>query len=239
VPSDTRGDGEIGNRLLKALPRDEYERLAPHLEAVRPELKQTLYAYEEPIPDVYFLHEGVVSLIQFLDGEEPVEVATVGNEGMVGLPVFHGADRTPARAFVQIPGEAMRMERETFRRLVTPGSPLHDLLHRYTQALMVQLAQNSACNRRHSIEQRFAKWLCLTQDRVRGNEFPLTQEFLAQMLGVRRAGVSEVASRVQQEGLIHYHRGQVIIVDLEGLRARTCECYRIIRSEFDQMVGSD
>jgi CRP-like cAMP-binding protein len=158
---------------------------------------------------------------------------------MVGLPVFLGADATAGTAFMQIPGDATRLSAGDFRQLVYPGTALHDLLHRYIQALMVLMAQNAACNRRHPIDQRCARWLCMTHDRVNGDTFQLTQEFLGQMLGVRRASVSEVASRLQEDGLIRYSRGQIEVVDRAGLEARACDCYRIIRDAFEQMLDSN
>jgi hypothetical protein len=177
-----------------------------------------------------------MSMIQLTEGSEPLEVATVGREGLVGLPVFLGTDTMPGVCLCQIPGDGSRIAADDFRRLVQPGTCLHDLIHRYIQALMVLMAQNSACNRRHPIDQRCARWLCMTRDRVNGDTFPLTQEFLAQMLGVRRAGVSDVARRLQEDGLIRYSRGRMEVVDRAGLEARTCECYRIIRDAFEQML---
>lgn len=165
-----------------------------------------------------------------------MEVATVGREGVVGLPVFLGTDSTAGTALSQIPGTASRITADDFRQLAHPGTVLHDLLHRYIQALMVLMAQNGACNRRHPIEQRCARWLCMTHDRVTGDTFPLTQEFLGQMLGVRRAGVSEVEGRLQADGLIRYSRGHIEIVDRPGLQARACGCYAIIRDAFDRML---
>lgn len=226
-----------GNRLLDGVPSAEYERLEPHLEPVTLDLKQSLYRSNEPITHVYFVDDGVASLLQPLGGAEPVEVATVGKEGMVGIPVFLGAESTQGRCFAQISGHARRMTAERFNELVTPGTSLHEILHRYTQALMVLMAQNGACNRRHGIVQRYARWLAMTRDRMSGDTFPLTQEFLGQMLGVRRAGVSEAAGQLQAEGLIRYSRGQIEVLDRSGLETRSCDCYWIIRSEFERMIN--
>jgi CRP-like cAMP-binding protein len=226
-----------GNRLLAALPPDEYARLAPSLETVALTLKQQLYASEQPITHLYFPVEGVVSLVQGdLDGQV-VEVATVGNEGMVGLPVFLGQESTPGEAFVQIVGAAQRLSAAVFRREVGPGTPLHALLHRYTQALMVQMAQNAACNRLHPIDVRCARWLAMTRDRVPTDTFALTQEFLALMLGTRRAAVSEAAGALQEAGLIRYARGVITILDREGLEAAACACYGIIRTQYERALG--
>ena len=168
-----------------------------------------------------------------------IEIATVGNEGMIGLPVFLGGDTIPGQAIVQVPGEALRIESATFRKIALNSEPLRRLLEHYTQALFVFVSQSVACNRVHDISQRCARWLLLTQDRVGSNQFFLTQEFLAQMLGVRRASVSEVASIFQQDGIITYTRGEITILDREALEACTCECYRIVRDEFVRVVGAD
>ncbi len=225
------------NRLLAALPPEAYEQLPPVLEHVALSFKQTLQEPDIPMSHVYFPLSGVVSILVVLEDETSIEVATVGNEGMVGLPVFLGSDAMPTRSIVQIPGEALRMSSETFGQTLTHLEPLRDILQRYTQAMFMLVAQSVACNRVHNISQRCARWLLTTQDRVGTNEFPLTQEFLSEMLGVRRAGVSEVASELQQAGLIRYHRGIITIMDREGLEARSCECYRIINEEFEHSLG--
>lgn len=165
------------NRLLAALPLEEYERLLPKLESVSLPLKQVLYEPDRPIEYVYFVNHGVISLVTIMEDSTIVEIATVGNEGMVGLAVFLGGDTIPYRAFVQIRGDAMRMKADVFKYLVNQGSPLHSLLQRYTQALFNQVAQSAACNRVHSIEERCSRWLLMTRDRVNSDDFPLTQEF--------------------------------------------------------------
>jgi CRP-like cAMP-binding protein len=231
------GPTRRGNRLLAALPPDEYARLAPHLETVALSFKLVLYAPDEPITHLYFPTEGVASLLQFNTDGTAVEAATVGNEGMVGLPVFLGLESTPGQAVVQIAGAGQRIPWNVFRREVQAGTPLHDLLHRYTQALMVQMAQGAACNRLHSITERCARWLAMTRDRVRGDEFALTQEFLAQMLGTRRAAVSEAASALQEAGLIRYTRGTIRVLDRAGLEEAACACYGIIRTQYERALG--
>ncbi len=164
-----------------------------------------------------------------------VEVGTVGNEGMVGLPVFLGRESVPLETFCQVPGRAVRMRSEVLRTEVHPGDKLHGLLRRFTQATFVFAARSSACNRLHSVGQRASRWLLHTHDRVGSDEFPLTQEFLALMLGVRRASVSGVAGDFREAGLISYSRGTIRVLDRIGLEARSCECYRIIREEFDRL----
>jgi CRP-like cAMP-binding protein len=230
-------DRPAGNRLLAALPADDYARLLPHLETISLPFKQILHAPDEPIAHVYFVTEGVVSLVHFSAEGTAVEVATIGNEGMVGLPVFLGAESTPGQALAQVPGAALRMPAAVFRRAVPPGSPLHALLQRYTHALMVQMAQGVACNRLHPIAARAARWLLQTRDRVRTDAFPLTQEFLAEMLGTRRAAVSQAAGQLQRAGLITYARGVITIRDRTRLEEAACACYGIIRTAYDRVVG--
>jgi CRP-like cAMP-binding protein len=226
------------NRLLRALSLPMLERLLPQLEPVTLGLKDLLVVRDEPIPFVYFPLAGVVSLVSTLAAGASVEVATVGNEGLVGLSRFLRADSMPFTALVQVPGEGVRLQAEAFDRLLdeTP-SEFSQLLHRYTQALFNQVAQHVVCNRTHPIAQRCARWLLLTHDRVGGTEFLLTQEFLGQMLGVRRASVTEVAGRLQQAGLIRYRRGIIHALDRAGLEAASCECYNIIKQEYDRLLG--
>jgi CRP-like cAMP-binding protein len=224
------------NRLLAALPTREYKRLQPHLEHIALELRQLLFEVDVPIEHVYFPENIVVSILAVMPDGSAVEVATAGREGMVGLPVFLGSDRMTAQAFVQVPGHAWRMSAAALREHSRRSPGLRALLERYTQALFTQVSQGSACNRLHPLEERCARWLLMTQDRVGSGEFPLTQQFLSQMLGVRRAGVSEAASTLQREGFIRYNRGRVVIEDRKGLEAAACECYGIIRAEFDRLL---
>lgn len=226
------------NRLLAALPTEEYSRLVAHMEPIHLQLRQSLYEPEEPIKNVYFIRSAVVSLLSLMEDGSAVEVGTVGNEGMVGLPVFLGAKSIPGLAMAQIAGEALKMRVDVFKAQVTPSSELYSLLQRYTQALFNLIAQVAACNRLHSVEERLCRWLLMTQDRVGSSEFPLTQEFIAQMLGVRRPSVSLVATTLQKAGLIRYIRGQMTLLDREGLEAASCECYAIIQREFERLVNS-
>lgn len=229
----------ITNRLLAALPAVERTQLTQHMEYVALEFKQVLYRPNEQIPYVYFPINNVNSLIVTMTDGRAVEVGTVGNEGMVGLPVFLGAPMTTGLAISQIPGDALRMSSESFdKEVMRLDGALYRLLHLYTQAMFVQTAQGAACNRLHSIEQRFCRWLLMTHDRVGWDTFPLTQEFLSQMLGIRRAGVSIVAAAIKQAGLIHYERGMMTVLDRAGLEATTCECYEVIQSEYDRVFVS-
>lgn len=230
---------QVKNRLLASLPKKEYEGLAPYLEPISLNLKQELYQPNVPIDFVYFPLGGLFSLLSLTKTGELIEVATVGNEGMVGLPVFLGAMQIPGIAMVQVASEALRMRSEDLQTQVTPGTTLYAVLHRYTQALFNLIAQSALCNRVHSIEQRCCRWLLLTHDRVGCDEFPFTHEFLSQMLGVRRAGVSEVASRLQNAGLISYYYGKITIVDRVGLEATSCECYEVTKLEFERLIGDN
>ncbi len=224
------------NRLLTSLPEAALASLRPHLEPVEVPLREVLFNVDVPIEHVYFPEDTVVSILGVMPDGTAVEVATVGREGMVGLPVFLGAERTSSHAMVQVPGRAHRVEAAAFRAQVQRSSGMRDVLDRYTQAMFTLLAQGAACNRLHSIEERCARWLLLTQDRVGADSFPLTQQFLSQMLGVRRAGVSEVAAELQREGLLTYRRGYITIEDRARLEAASCECYGVIRSEFARLL---
>ncbi|HEY7064409.1 MAG TPA: Crp/Fnr family transcriptional regulator [Chloroflexota bacterium] len=224
------------NRLLAALPRESYGRLRPKLEQVALRLKDILWEKDAPITHVYFPLNGVISMISIMDDGAAVEVGTVGNEGLVGVPVVLGATRTPLRAFAQVPGVALRMRSDDLRDELNDNPPLRDLLQRYTQALFVMLAQASACNRAHATSQRMALWLLMCLDRVGADTFPLTQEFLAMMLGVRRATVTQEAGRFQEMGAIAYHRGILTVTDRPLLEA-ACECYGLIRREYERLLG--
>jgi CRP-like cAMP-binding protein len=178
-----------------------------------------------------------MSLLAVADGDVLAEVATIGNEGLVGVPVFLGAGTIPALAFVQIPGESLRVPVPAFREQAAPGRPLHLVVQRYTQALFNQVAQAVVCNVAHTAEQRCCRWILMTRDRVSRDEFPLTHEFLAQMLAVRRATVTETAGALQREGLIRYRRGIMEVKDLDRLEQRACGCYRTIRREYERLLG--
>ena len=225
------------NRILAALPPEEMEMLKPLLEAVALPFRQNIYETDRPVDHVYFLHRGVASMVTDMPDGLSVEIATVGPEGMVGIPILLGAERMASKAFMQVPGEGVRMEADAFRDVIGRCPALNRLLLRYTLALMTLLAQNAACNRMHAVEERCSRWLRLTQDRVRTASFPLTQEFLAQMLGVRRPTVSIAAGMLARAGLITYVRGNITILDRPGLEAATCDCYRIIAREFEQLLG--
>lgn len=226
-----------GNRILDALPPKDYDRLLPALSPVSLELKRVLLEPGKAIDTVYFPVRTIVSLLTTMDDGSAVEVASIGNEGIVGVPVFLGAQALGARDFyqVQLPGQAVAMAARSFLK-ATGRDPLRGMVHRYTQALFSQVTQRVACIGQHSIEERCSRWMLLTHDRVGGDEFFLTQEFLAQMLGVRRASVTVAAGNLQKAGFIRYSLGRVAIVNREGLENASCECYRIIRTESDRLL---
>jgi CRP-like cAMP-binding protein len=224
------------NFILGALPDEEYARLRERLEPVDLDLKQMIYETDQPIRHAYFPTSAVLSMISQVDGAAAVEVATIGREGMAGLPVFLGVGASPNTIFAQIPGVALRMRAEQLRDVLAGDGALHRQLHRYIQATMVQLSQNVACNRLHSTEERAARWLLMTADRVGAERFPLTQDFLAQMLGVRRATVSITAGLLHNAGLISYKRGVITVDDRAGLEDAACDCYGIVRDEFQELA---
>lgn len=227
------------NRILNALTRAEFEHLTPHLERARLSGGETLYRPEEPITHVYFPDRGTVSLVSVFEGGGMVEVGMVGNEGMFGVCVFLGSLTTPLLAQVQLPGEGYRMRSDALKREFAKGGLLQDMLLRYTQAFITQVSQVAACNRAHTLEQRLAKWLLMCQDRAHSNELELTHEFISEMLGIRRAGVTEAALQFREAGLIRYQRGHITILDRAGLESASCECYPVLKREFARLVGGN
>lgn len=215
----------IANSLLAALPRRSYLQLLPGLVPVDLAFGKVLYEPGKPIRDVYFPSESLVSLLTLVEGHMELEVGMVGREGMVGIPLALGIDKSPVRALVQGGGPALRMNAADFRREFGRSPPLRRELHRYVHALMTQISQTAGCNRFHVVQSRLARWLLMTRDRVRSGEFRMTQEFLSNMLGVRRVGVTEAASALQRRELIEYSRGNIKILDHTGLEDAACACY--------------
>lgn len=224
------------NRLLSSLPRDVQIRLLPRMEKISFSLKQILYDAGQPIAHVYFPLSGVISLLITLKGGETVEVATTGNEGVVGTSLLLGTERSSFKAVCQVTGQALKMRADAFRRSVEEHPELGALVRRYAQALVDQIAQTTACNHVHSVQARMCRWLLMTHDRVGADEFHLTQEFLAQMLGVRRPSVTVAAGLLQKAGLIRYQRGRIRITDRPALESGACECYETVRQEFDRLL---
>jgi len=237
-PSKQQPPSPLGNRILAALPKPAYKRIMLQMERVVLENGQLAYDVNKPIKFIYFPLTGVFSLVTFMEDGEGVEVATIGNEGMVGLPLFLGVDRTSGKEFTQVPGDSLRMTASAFKKHISRQGPLTRTLQLYTQALMVQISQGMARNGIHSMKQRCARWLLMTQDRVASETFPLSQEFLALMLGVRRGGVNKVATELKQAGLIQYSRGVISILKRKELEDSSCECYRVIKKEFDRLLGT-
>jgi CRP-like cAMP-binding protein len=227
------------NRLLRAIPNDQYTQLLPYLEPVELSNKQVLWHANATIHSLYFPRTCVLSLLTPLVDEQPVEAATVGREGMAGVPVVLGVRMTNAEAVAQVPGDAVRVDAERFMAHVRQGDgALFGILLRYAQALQEQIAQSVACNRHHSIDERCARWLLMTQDRVGADQFPLTQEFLSFMLGVRRASVTVAAGMLQQAGMIRYQRGRITVLDRAQLEAVSCECYAVVQRRYEQFLGT-
>ena len=225
------------NRLLATLPKNEYKRLLPKLKTVNLVLGEELYHPGETIKYVYFPNDSIISLISELSETSWLEVGMVGNEGMAGLPVFMGASSSSTLALVQGSGTAMRMSSEAVRKEANRLGSLHRLLHRYSHSLLTQVTQSSACNRFHLVDARLARWLLMTNDRLGLEEFPLTQEFLSTMLGVRREGVSKAAGALQAARLIRYSRGMITVLNRRGLEAKSCNCYTIIKAETDAYLN--
>lgn len=230
--------GTQSNRLLACLAMKDRERLLPHLEPVVLEYRDPLYEARQRIEFVYFIESGVASLVNEMENGAAVEVGTVGNEGIVGLPILLGDEVAPTCVYVQVPGQALRMRTEIFREELRRSGSLRDLMLRYAHAFFNQVAQSAACAHLHSLGKRCCRWLLMTHDRMSSDEFLLTQEFLAMMLGVRRPGVTQAASVLRRAKLIHYRHGHVTILDREGLESRACECYAVSKAEFDRLLGA-
>ncbi len=225
------------NRLLSLLPPKDYQRLRPHLQRIPLEYRKSLYRARKPIDFVYFIESGVGSLVNTMSNGDAAEVGTVGNEGVVGLPLLLGDDRAPTSIYVQVPGVGLRMKAPLFARELARSASMRTVMLHYAHALFNQVAQSAACNHFHPIQKRCCRWLLMTHDRMRSDEFLLTQEFLAMMLGVQRTGVSAAAGGLQRAGLIRYRRGVVTILDRPGLLRRSCECYGVSKREFDRLLG--
>ena len=221
----------VANRLLAALPEKEYQRLLPELEQVKLSFAEVLYKPGTSILYVYFPNDSIVSLLAEVAECSTLEVGLVGNEGMAGISVFMGLNTSRYRALVQGAGTAMRMKASALRTESDRVGSLHRLLRRYAHSLLTQVSQSAACNRFHTVDARLARWLLMTRDRLRSDEFRLTQEFMSNMLGVRREGVTRAASALQRQKLISYSRGRITVLDRDGLEAVSCKCYKIIKAE--------
>lgn len=226
------------NHLLDALSLEEYERLLPQLELVEMRLGEALYESGGKLQHVYFPTTSIVSLLYVMEDGASAEIAVVGNEGILGIALFMGGETTPSRAVVQSAGFGYRLKAQLLKQEFNRSGLMMHLLLRYTQALITQMAQTAVCNRHHSVEQQLCRWLLLSLDRLASNELTMTQELIANMLGVRREGVTEAAGKLQRAGLIDYSRGHIKVLDRPGLEVRVCECYQVVKDEFDRLLPS-
>jgi CRP-like cAMP-binding protein len=226
----------LGNHLLSVLPEAEWERIGPHIVEVDMPLGQVVYESGDRLHHVYFPSTAIVSLLYVMENGASGEIAIVGNEGVVGVALFMGGETTPSRAVVQSAGKAYRLEARILKEEFHRAGPTQRLLLRYTQALITQMAQTAVCNRHHSIDQQLCRWLLLSIDRLPSNELKMTQELIANMLGVRRPGVTEAAMKLQDAGLIRYSYGHIEVLDRPGLEKRVCECYAVVKREFDRLL---
>jgi CRP-like cAMP-binding protein len=224
------------NFLLAALPDLEWRRWQPLLEQVEMPLGQVLYESGGTLTHVYFPITSIVSLLYVMEDGASAEIAVVGKEGIVGISLFMGGGSTPSRAVVQSAGQCFRLKARTLKDEFDRSGPVLHLLLRYTQALITQMSQTAVCNRHHSLEQQLCRWLLLSLDRLQGDELVMTQELIANMLGVRRGGVTEAALRLQQAGLIRYVRGHIVVLDRPALEKRVCECYAVVKHEYDRLL---
>ena len=231
APTDPRQ-----NQLLAALPEAEWLRWQPQLEWVDLPLGQVMYESGRTLSHVYFPTSAIVSLLYVMEDGASAEIAVVGNEGIVGVSLFMGGESTPSRAVVQSAGQGFRLRAALMLEEFNRAGPVLHLLLRYTQALITQMSQTAVCNRHHSLDQQLCRWLLLSLDRLQGSELVMTQELIANMLGVRREGVTEGALKLQKLGLIRYARGHISVLDRPGLEARTCECYEVVRREYDRLL---
>ena len=224
------------NHLLAALPAAESQRLFTHLELVPMPLGHVLYESGNTLHHVYFPTGSIVSLLYVMVDGSSAEIAVVGNEGVIGVALFMGGETMPNRAVVQSAGYAYRLQGQLLKEEFNRSGVLQHLLLRYTQALLTQMAQTAVCNRHHSVDQQLCRWLLLSLDRLPSNELSMTQELIANMLGVRREGVTEAAGKLQSAGLINYSRGRITVLDRPRLEAQACECYQVVKTEFDRLL---
>jgi CRP-like cAMP-binding protein len=229
-------DGPRQNRLLAALAEAELARWLPHLEVVDMPLGKVLYESGSRLSHVYFPTTSIISLLYVMEDGASAEIAVVGNEGIVGISLFMGGESTPSRALVQSAGQGYRLKADLMLQEFNRAGAVMHLLLRYTQALITQMAQTAVCNRHHSLDQQLCRWLLLSLDRLHSTELVMTQELIANMLGVRREGVTEAARNLQQAGLIRYQRGHITVLDRERLERRTCECYAVVKREYDRLL---
>jgi CRP-like cAMP-binding protein len=242
IPDQARRHADIAsfdprqNHLLTSLPRTVWDRWLPQLEFVGLNLGDVIYESGATLSHVYFPTTAIISLLYVTENGESAEIAVVGNEGILGVSLFMGGKSTPSRAVVQSAGQCFRLKAAILEEEFNQGGPVLHLLLRYTQALITQMAQTAVCNRHHSLDQQLCRWLLLSLDRLQSNELVMTQDLIANMLGVRREGVNESALRLQHAGLIRYARGHISVLDRAKLERRTCECYAVVKREYDRLL---
>ena len=236
IANDGASSNPHQNHLLDALPRNDFERVASHLELLPMELGDVLYESGAKLRHVYFPTTAIISLLYVMEDGASAEIAIVGNEGLLGISLFMGGDTTPSRAVVQSAGYAYRLRADLLKSEFSRFGSTMQLLLRYTQALITQMSQTAVCNRHHSLDQQLCRWLLLSLDRLQTNDLSMTQELIANMLGVRREGVTEAAGKLQAAGLIQYRRGRIAVLDRNGLESRTCECYQVVKTEYDRLL---
>jgi CRP-like cAMP-binding protein len=224
------------NKILAALPADDLARLSVGIETARMPLGRVLYESGDRMRHVYFPTTSIVSLLYVMESGASAEIAIVGNEGVVGISLFMGGETTPSRALVQSAGQAFRVPGKVLKDEFRRGGPLQHVLLRYTQALITQMAQTAVCNRHHSVAQQFCRWLLMSLDRLATNELTMTQQLIANMLGVRREGVTQAVGKLQKLGLITYHRGRITVINRAGVEKQACECYQVVKTEFRRLL---
>ncbi|HEV2861871.1 MAG TPA: Crp/Fnr family transcriptional regulator [Pyrinomonadaceae bacterium] len=237
MPATADTSDPTKNRLLAALPREEYELIVPNLGPTSFKLGEVVYESGGKMEHIYFPTTSIVSLLYVMENGASAEMGMAGNEGLVGVALFMGGNSMPNRAVVQNAGGAVRMKAQVMRNEFARGGAFQSLLLRYTQALITQMSQTAVCNRLHAIEQQLCRWLLLIHDRMDSDELVMTQELIANMMGVRREGVTAAAGRLQEQGLISYVRGRIQILDRRGLEAAVCECYKVVKDEYDRLLG--
>jgi len=233
---EQKSPDQSANELLASLPSPEWQRIGPLLELVDLPLGLVLYESGSKMSHVYFPINAIVSLLYVMEDGASAEIAVVGNEGLVGIALFMGGETTPSRAVVQSAGQGYRLRAADIKEEFNRSGPVLHLLLRYTQALITQMAQTAVCNRHHSLDQQLCRWLLLSLDRLSGNELVMTQELIANMLGVRREGVTEAALKLQKLGMIQYARGHIMVLDRDALEERVCECYAVVKTEYDRLL---
>lgn len=236
MPASKESGSPLENHLLAALPADEYKRILPHLEHATFSLGESIYESGKQLKHLYFPTTSIISLLYLMENGTSAEIGVVGSEGVIGIALFMGGNTTPNRAIAQSAGDAYKMNAQALQNEFALGGQFQLSLLRYTQALITQISQTAVCNRLHPIEQQLCRWLLLSHDRLQADELKMTQELIANMLGVRREGVTYAAGRLQTAGLIKYARGRITILDRKGLEAAVCECYQVVKDEYDRLL---